>query len=796
MKHIILLILMLLPSRLHAGIEIESRLSRDVVPLNEQVELEITVSGSSKDIGAPKVSILDDFYIASSGRSSSISIINGNMTSSYIYSYVLSPKKTGDFVIPSFAVNYRGRTYKTEPIGLKVVEAQEQKFTSGREGRSERTVPELFVEQELDKKTAYTGEQVTYTFKFYRRVRLLNNPSFESPDFNGFIKEDLPPNRNYRTRVEGREYVVTDVKYGLFPVKSGTLNIPPARLMVAVEDFSAGDEFFSNFFSQGKRKTLATNNLTLKVLPLPAEGQPAGFSGAIGDFDLDIKLDKDSVMQGEPITLEVKISGKGDLRSVKQMELGGLNNFRVYETVDSVSISKKKYTVTGTKIFKTPLVPVVSGKLSIPGVKFSYFDPVRNKYVTKESSPVYLEVLPAPETERSAKGRAVSEELQVVREDIRYITAELGKRKTAPLYEKKYFWQIEGIPVYLWVLSLVTVFFRKKFIEPRYPRLVKNKVIRKCLKEAEKSSKKGNYMEVYKKIEEISNYLERSPEELQEVISRAKAGIYSPEKNKLDSAKDDLKKFARLLKKSLMVLLPAVFLLNAVVSDLDAATDITGTFSRANSLYKGGNFKEASLEYNKIIEEEGEYEGVLYNLGNAYWRLGSVGRARQYWEKSLKLNHFHKDAAYNVELVMKSIGEKKESDFLGNLSDKVFSAAGLNGMIVIATILGWGFLSSFLCYYFRRREVYIWIGTALAVLFCITAGAVWLRVEEKRKIREGIIIETTEIYNSPGTSGQSQGVIPAGKKIVIMKNQDGWTEVGIEEKNLKFWILEEKLGKI
>ena len=86
-------------------------------------------------------------------------------------------------------------------------------------------------------------------------------------------------------------------------------------------------------------------------------------------------------------------------------------------------------------------------------------------------------------------------------------------------------------------------------------------------------------------------------------------------------------------------------------------------FKDANEYYKSGDFDKAINTYQKIIEEDGEYEGVYFNLGNAYWRTGEVGKARLYWEKAVKINPANKDAVYNIDLVRKAVDEKNISNF-------------------------------------------------------------------------------------------------------------------------------------
>ncbi|HLD29301.1 MAG TPA: BatD family protein [bacterium] len=555
MRFQVLLLFFLPPALCSREISVSARLDRSELELNEQAAIEVTVSGEAKGTQPPSVPQTQDFRIYQAGTSQNISIVNGNVSSAFTYRYVLTPQKAGDFIIPPFEVRYGGRIYSTEPLSIRVVaESQAGRLDSY---QSSAEAPEIFIHQETDKKTAFVGEQITYTFFFYRRVNLSSNPSFQSPDFNGFLKEDLPPQKNYRKNVKGQTYMVTEVKYALFPMKSGAFTIDPARLQVTLSDFSAGfdrffsDDFFKDFFGGGQSKQFMTGPLNLTVLPLPSEGRPVNFSGGVGRFSLQAGLDKKRIKQGEPVTLEVKVRGKGDPRSITSPEIPSLFNFKVFETISSLDLNKEGYAVGGEKVFRTLLVPQVTGNMRIPSFVFSYFDPVKKSYEKLESPPLTLEVLPGSVPPAKEDKKAVSQDLEVVREDIRYIKEKKGKKEPRPLYRKKYFFWIGLIPVFAWMAYLLAALWQTRVIAPRYEDIRKKGKIKELLKQAGEELKKESFIEVCRKIEQIALILGDSlPPEGREIVERSRTCIYSPDKKGLGDMKHNLAKFAKVLRKT------------------------------------------------------------------------------------------------------------------------------------------------------------------------------------------------------------------------------------------------------
>ena len=150
------------------------------------------------------------------------------------------------------------------------------------------------------------------------------------------------------------------------------------------------DQFFQNFpmpgFGRAENIEAATNERQLDVQPLPKEGRPDNFSGAIGQFTLRANASPKSVAAGEPVTLTISVEGRGNFYAIAPPVLTGEDGWRTYAPKESF---KPNDTIGygGEKKFEFSMV-AREDRTATPGAEFSYFDPLKKKYVTLKTEPV------------------------------------------------------------------------------------------------------------------------------------------------------------------------------------------------------------------------------------------------------------------------------------------------------------------------------------------------------------------------------------------------------------------------
>jgi len=189
----------------------------------------------------------------------------------------------------------------------------------------------------------------------------------------------------------------------------------------------------------------------LTVKPLPQAGKPADFSGAVGNFQLAMEGSPKQVKIGDPITVKLKITGRGNFDRVASPVLNDSAGWRTYPPANTFQ-ADDPVNFTGTKTFEMAVIPETK-KTAMPEYHFSYFDPVAEKYVTLKSVPGQLVVegdqLPAPKAVLTQSDSAAPEPKKPAAEPrpddilgLRYDPD--APRSFAPLYERREFWFVQG----------------------------------------------------------------------------------------------------------------------------------------------------------------------------------------------------------------------------------------------------------------------------------------------------------------------------------------------------------------
>ena len=477
-----------------ADISVSASVNSNVIALDERLELSLDISGGGTNIPDMQLPPLANFTSHSAGRSRNISIVNGRMSSSVNFRYILAPQAPGKFTIPPIVFEHEGNRYKTQPIDVEVL-ARGSAPQSRAPEQAAHGDKDLFITATVDKSTAYVNEQVTYTLRFYQAVRLLSNPQYSPPSFAGAWTEELPSG-NYSTTVNGRQYMVSEVKTLLFPMRAGKLSIGSASLKCRAQGGGASDpfsdDFFNNFFSGGgKPVVLQSQPLSVNVLELPASGNNSADTGAVGSYAIEASLDRNAARVNDAVTLTLKISGTGNIKTLPAPVLPDWPDFRKYETVSSVNTEKSGGTLKGSATFKTVLVPQTPGRKTIPPVVYSFFDPSSKKYRTVTTAPLALGVSPGEAT--GAPGMAgkptegAANGVTVVNRDIRYLKSITHWEKAGGyIYKKPWFIALNGLPVLLLLAAFAYTRRRSKLSgDVAFARrAIASKTARKYLKQA------------------------------------------------------------------------------------------------------------------------------------------------------------------------------------------------------------------------------------------------------------------------------------------------------------------------
>jgi len=441
-----------------AELKVSAAVDKTSVAVGEEILLTIDISGQSVNIPSIEVPSIANFSIYSSGRSQSMSFVNGQVSNSISFRYVIIPNAQGKFTIPALNLKYDGKTYSTQNIEISVSASQKASVASVNQSVNKVTTQDatlsdkaIFVKASTDKSSVYVNEQLTYYFHLYRRVDFLNQPQFAPPGFSGFWSESYPPTNNM-TEINGRQYMLSELKFVLFPTSPGKITIDPSTLQCQIASNNP-DDFFDGFFTMGKPITLRTNSITINVYPLPNKDKPANFSGAVGQYEIQAQSDKSNTKTNDPVTLSIIVSGSGNIKTLPEPQMPQLMEFRKFDTASTYDINKSAGKFTGSKTFKTLLSPQSSRTKTIPAIEFSYFDPQSKSYKKIYSKPISINVMQGTTANTTTNFSFASSEVKLLNSDIRYIKDTFTHVKN---YSLKNILLIINLPAFiLLILSLI-----------------------------------------------------------------------------------------------------------------------------------------------------------------------------------------------------------------------------------------------------------------------------------------------------------------------------------------------------
>ena len=212
MKQYLLVILFFIASLFSLAQEVTLKATAPkVVALGEQFRLTYKLNNKGSNFQAPK---MDGFRILagpSVGNSSSISIINGQMSKeiSQTYTYILQANEKGKLKITAAKINVDNKTYKSNVLKIEVVEGQAKAAAAAANNPSSNaTKNDIYLAITPSKRTVYLGEPVALNIKIYTRIDLadLQNPEF--PEYKGFYSQKIKIPENITLKRENVNGVI------------------------------------------------------------------------------------------------------------------------------------------------------------------------------------------------------------------------------------------------------------------------------------------------------------------------------------------------------------------------------------------------------------------------------------------------------------------------------------------------------------------------------------------------------------------------------------------------------------
>ena len=437
-----------------------------IIGLNETATLRVTVSANQQlgNIAPPNLKALPEFNVSYGGSSSQYNLTSNQISVSVTWTYVLRPKKVGQFTVAPIQISHGNKTYTADPISIKVLP---QSTKPSQSESTQDTFIDAFsssthkVEASVDNSRPYVNEQIIYTFRYLYTARIpsFNSPKYTPPSLRQFWTTELERKRAQRQMIDGTLYWIEEIRVGLFPITSGRVTIEPAKLSLPLS--GRGRPQSSN--------VLITNPVEVDVRPLPKEGKPTNFTGTVGQFRIHAQTDRGTIEAGDGLTLRVQVSGTGNIKTVPAPIIPTLPNMAIYDPQITDAIGIVDSRVQGSRTYEYVIIPSKEGDWTIPAIDYPYFDPQTERYQVSRTAPITINVSPNPNgVVGTTPAHTTQSDLHLLKQDIRYIKPDSLKLSNQHLqpYKRISFWVVQTLPI----AAVLSVWFYRQRRAKRDPK--------------------------------------------------------------------------------------------------------------------------------------------------------------------------------------------------------------------------------------------------------------------------------------------------------------------------------------
>ncbi|MBX3017944.1 MAG: protein BatD [Bdellovibrionaceae bacterium] len=418
-------------------IRVEGTLDRRQIGVGQEFMYTVSViSNESVNAEDPTIPDLDGIRVTNTGTSSSTS---SNMragpsgwkietTQRTDYSFMMIALRAGSLTIPPFSLRVNGKLFQTKPVVMTVANQAVPPSSpppggGSPFGQGQMPSPEdllddpdalfrallnrrlqappahndlptnpnevLFIQTEVDKKEVYEGEQVTANWYILVRGNLLSLDRTKFPDLKGFWKEiieEVPALQFSQEVINGQVYRrALLASHALFPIKAGTSIIDEYRIKGRVQVPTSAFGFGKDYAF-----TKASDRVPITVKPLPTEGRPPDFTGAVGLFNVNAQFDNNIVTLNQPMTLKIRFEGTGNAKLIEMPQVDWPASLEMVEVKSESRFFKNGQSF---KEFEFILIPRQAGDLAVPPISVSLFNPETHQYYTRTLENVVLKVI-------------------------------------------------------------------------------------------------------------------------------------------------------------------------------------------------------------------------------------------------------------------------------------------------------------------------------------------------------------------------------------------------------------------
>jgi tetratricopeptide (TPR) repeat protein len=765
-----------------ASAETISRLSSRFLTRGEQALLEVCISGASPS-SIPQIPNIPGVKIASTNRGARTRLLPGRKLE-YVFEFLVTSYEIGNFTIPSIEVYAGGMPSKTEPLEFSVFNPDELKWSEAVIG--ERSVRYASAFKVMNNQP-YDGETIPIEIKLFVPRDLLVE-DWGIPDFT---RDGLTCWRFQPSQMRGNVNLLgvpcVSVAYPstLTATRSGSIGIGPASIRLVTTQMVL-DGF-------PRRVTLETNvsvpELRLNARPLPVNA-PEGFENAVGNFNISATVNQTEVTEGDPIPVEIIVSGSGNLDTVRPPKLIDPLGWKIYDASPSLRGDERRE-LSGQTVFQQFMRPLEL-KSALPGFKLVYFDPKKQSYETVTTAPTPLQMKPAPQnTQAPALGTPPTAANTPV-ERMTDILGIIDSPNTVQASGEKFpYWLLHAIAGFVAAIPAIKAIAMR--LRLRHPHDPAKKQRHKELKELERM-KTGDRISF---LLAAGHFIERQlgnqhTPELQAILAERDAECFKPKPPSTPIDRSQRDSILKTLRKAALASLALAML---------GATPRADAADIAKTAYETARYSEAA----KLWIESAPYESltpdVLYNIGNACYRGNSPGNAALYYRRALNLDPHHAEARQNLRFIERKYGSitinrpafqttlaRISIDTWKNLLWASLWISTLSLLTITATKRS------------SSARYFATVGLILGPMLAFCATLAWRAYPKdgefaKDKLQAVVIHENATLHSEASRTSPEVIDAPPGSLCTILHQSGRWSYVGFATKT-RGWIPTDMIEKI
>ncbi len=806
------------------------------------------------------------FMGASPNVSTSISIVNGRRSESrrveYVFRYRVEAPSAGGYTVPAIEVVQGSKKAAAQGGRIDVKE-----LPTTRDMRVQLTLPERPVS---------VGETFDVTIDWYIGRQPQDQdfvvPLFDAQDWvevRAPAGEATPPGVGRRrkglafavgdreiqlpydqemVRVEGKEMSRFRFKAAVTPIKPGTLELAPTRV---VAELQVG-RTRGGIFSRPVTKLFKVEDVarSLQIKPLPVKDRPASFAGAVGTgFSIQVQASRTVVKLGEPIELEIFIRGDSRMEGLSLPKLDNQEGLppsqfsiadmpatgELVRSSDRGEVTGKRFRVTVS--IKSPEVR------EVPRLAFSYYNPKSGTYETAYSQPIALSVegsaIVGANEVVSGANRAVIDATQDAvsgNKSGAAVGAELAL--SAPSDTLSRGWSL-SVPVLIALylaplLFLAFQFWRRRTRGARD----QSSELRKAQREARDMIERARSAparevapELLAALRKLAGAAGRDSLRGDDVIARIETVSYDPKAadkpldgdildgvEKLASQWSEESKARRSSAAGLAALVLASLTMTASPVHADggenepgaeAGSSIDARLDGARSAYqtalsqsdrdaRATGFVRAESRFRQLAEEMPDRPELLIDWGNAALGAQDLGRATLAYRRALALDPSAMRAERNLSWVRNRMPKWAQPGPASSATDWFFF---WNRYLPVPTrhLVGaaaFALAVLFLVPWARRPSWLRWLALLPAFLWLVMMASI---VFDEPEDRDAVVMSDGASLlsaDSPGASLAAPEPLPAGVEVSIVERRGAWTHIRLVNGRHDGWLQTSAIAEV